>query len=65
MNSTRICPFAILSPFNLQTTIVSAQGPPTSHASPQSNDVFVDETGLIYLVDRNEGLDILEFEGAP
>ncbi|HSR70804.1 MAG TPA: hypothetical protein VLL72_00355 [Kiloniellales bacterium] len=33
--------------------------------SPQSNDVFVDPQGLIYLVDRNAGLDILEFDGAP
>ena len=31
--------------------------------SPQSNDVFVDEKGLIYMVDRNCGLDILEFDG--
>jgi hypothetical protein len=29
--------------------------------SPQSNDVDVDENGLIYLLDRNAGLDILEF----
>jgi hypothetical protein len=27
---------------------------------PQSNDVDVDDTGLIYLLDRNHGLDILE-----
>ena len=27
---------------------------------PQSNDVDVDENGLIYLLDRNKGLDILE-----
>ncbi len=31
--------------------------------SAQSNDVFVDEQGLIYMVDRNCGLDILEFDG--
>ena len=29
--------------------------------SPQSNDVDVDGDGLIYLIDRNRGLDILEF----
>lgn len=29
--------------------------------SPQSNDVDVDENGLIYLLDRNAGFDILEF----
>lgn len=28
--------------------------------APQSNDVDVDENGLIYLLDRNAGLDILE-----
>jgi len=31
--------------------------------TPQSNDVFVDEKGLIYMVDRNLGFDILEFNG--
>jgi hypothetical protein len=30
---------------------------------PQSNDVAVDERGLIYLIDRLQGLDIIEFEG--
>ena len=28
--------------------------------APQSNDVDVDEDGLVYLLDRNNGLDILE-----
>jgi hypothetical protein len=28
---------------------------------PQSNDVFVDGRGLIYLIDRHNGLDVLEF----
>jgi len=28
---------------------------------PQSNDVFVDERGLIYLIDRHNGLDVLRF----
>jgi len=32
--------------------------------SPQSNDVDVDKRGLIYLLDRNHGLDILEYTGA-
>ena len=31
--------------------------------APQSNDVCVDDRGLIYLLDRNAGLDILEFQG--
>ena len=30
-----------------------------------SNDVFVDVRGLIYLLDRNRGLDILEYFGPP
>lgn len=31
--------------------------------APQSNDVFVDDRGLIHLADRNAGYDILEFAG--
>jgi hypothetical protein len=38
--------------------------PAAGQKSPQSNDVFVDERGLIYLIDRNVGLDILEAERA-
>ncbi len=30
-------------------------------ASPQSNDVDVDDNGLIYLIDRDAGFDVLEF----
>lgn len=30
--------------------------------SPQANDVFVDDRNLIYMVDRNCGLDILEYD---
>jgi len=37
--------------------------PINGHPSPQSNDVDVDERGLIYLLDRNAGFDILEFIG--
>ena len=35
--------------------------PAGGNASPQSNDVDVDKRGLVYLLDRNLGLDILEF----
>jgi len=35
--------------------------PAAGQSSPQSNDVEVDERGLVYLLDRNVGLDILEF----
>jgi hypothetical protein len=40
---------------------VPAKGQPTV----QSNDVFVDDRGLIYLIDRLNGLDILERTGPP
>ncbi len=33
--------------------------------SVQSNDVFVDDDGLIYLMDRLNGLDILKYNGPP
>jgi hypothetical protein len=35
--------------------------PAGGEAAPQSNDVMLDERGLIYMVDRNCGFDILEF----
>jgi hypothetical protein len=37
--------------------------PAPGKAAPQSNDVDVDERGLIYLGDRYNGFDILEFSG--
>jgi hypothetical protein len=36
--------------------------PSAGQASPQSNDVDVDARGLIYLLDRNQGLDVLEYQ---
>lgn len=36
--------------------------PVDGNPSPQSNDVDVDDNGLIYLLDRNAGFDILAFE---
>jgi hypothetical protein len=38
--------------------------PTGGHPAPQSNDVFVDDRGIVYLLDRLEGLDILEFHPA-
>ncbi len=38
--------------------------PVGDEASPQSNDVDVDDRGLIYLLDRNRGFDILEMTGS-
>jgi hypothetical protein len=37
--------------------------PVTGRRAPQSNDVALDERGLIYLVDRNVGFDILVYTG--
>ncbi len=37
--------------------------PSAGFASPQSNDVDIDRRGLIYLLDRDQGLDILEYTG--
>jgi hypothetical protein len=34
--------------------------PVSGHKSPLSNDVFVDQGGLVYLLDRDNGFDILE-----
>ena len=33
-------------------------------STPQSNDVDLDTRGLIYLVDRLQGFDILEVDGS-
>lgn len=38
-------------------------GPGKGHTVPQSNDVDRDARGLIFLLDRLNGLDILEFKG--
>ena len=37
--------------------------PVSGHAAPQTNDVDVDSRGLVYLVDRFTGFDIVEFSG--
>jgi hypothetical protein len=37
--------------------------PAGGHAAPQSNDVILDKRGLIYVVDRLIGFDVLEFAG--
>jgi hypothetical protein len=34
--------------------------PPAGHQRVSSNDVFVDDRGLIYVIDRGRGLHILE-----
>ena len=37
--------------------------PAGGRSAPQSNDVMVDARGLIYVVDRLVGFDVLEFNG--
>ncbi|MGH6683931.1 MAG: sigma-70 domain-containing protein [Pseudolabrys sp.] len=37
--------------------------PAAGRAAPQSNDVMLDQRGLIYVVDRLVGFDVLEFDG--
>ena len=37
--------------------------PVGGRSAPQSNDVVLDQRGLIYVVDRHVGFDILEFDG--
>jgi len=39
--------------------------PAAGKRPPMSNDVFVDKRGLIYLIDRDNGLDILRLGGKP
>ena len=38
--------------------------PVAGHKAPQSNDVVLDAAGLIYVVDRLNGFDVLEFSGS-
>ena len=37
--------------------------PVAGRSAPQSNDVALDDRGLIYVVDRHAGFDILEYSG--
>jgi hypothetical protein len=37
--------------------------PVAGRPAPQSNDVALDDRGLIYAVDRHVGFDVLEFAG--
>jgi hypothetical protein len=37
--------------------------PVGGRAAPQSNDVMLDDRGLIYVVDRHAGFDVLEYTG--
>ena len=37
--------------------------PAGGRAAPQTNDVALDDKGLVYIVDRYVGFDVLEFRG--
>jgi hypothetical protein len=52
------------NPADPTETGVFIPAPTGGHPAPQSNDVFVDDRGIVYLIDRLEGLDILEFHPA-
>ncbi|GGB97920.1 hypothetical protein GCM10011363_13210 [Marivita lacus] len=45
---------------HLPVEVAHFMEPGPTGAAPQSNDVDVDDNGLIYVLDRNRGLDILE-----
>jgi hypothetical protein len=51
----------VADPFKPKEVASFIPAPIDGHPSPQSNDVDLDENGLIYLIDRNAGLDILEY----
>ncbi len=53
----------VADPFNPAERGHFIPEPRAGFDAPQSNDVCVDDRGLIYLLDRNAGLDILEFQG--
>ena len=50
----------VADPFNPKEVAHFIPEPMEGEASPQSNDVDLDQNGLIYLLDRNRGLDVLE-----
>lgn len=50
----------ISNPHSLRQVAFYVPDPPPGADRPSSNDLFVDDRGLIYLIDRNRGLSILE-----
>ena len=52
----------IADPFSPKEVAHYIPAAPDGNLSPQSNDVDVDENGVIYLLDRNRGLEILKLE---
>ncbi len=51
----------VADPFNPTEVGHFIPEPVNGEAAPQSNDVDVGDNGLIYLIDRNAGFDILEY----
>ncbi|HZQ73602.1 MAG TPA: hypothetical protein VFB08_11850 [Burkholderiales bacterium] len=52
----------VADPFAPQEVAYFIPQPAAGKAAPQTNDVDVDERGLVYVVDRYAGFDILEME---
>jgi hypothetical protein len=52
----------ISDPLRPQETGFYIPAPTAGEPSPQTNDVDVDERGLVYLLDRNCGIDVVEFQ---
>ena len=50
----------ISNPHALRQVACYVPDPPPGADRPSSNDLFIDQRGLIYLIDRNRGLSILE-----
>jgi hypothetical protein len=53
----------ISNPYKPQEVGHYIPGPGRGEGYTQSNDVFLDQRDFIYLIDRNQGLDILRFTG--
>jgi hypothetical protein len=53
----------IADPFKPREVGYFIPTPGLGQKTVQSNDVFVDDNGIIYLIDRLNGLDILEYTG--
>jgi hypothetical protein len=50
----------ISNPYRPEEVASYVPTPPTGFRSAQTNDVFIDGKGFIYMIDRNKGLDILK-----
>jgi hypothetical protein len=55
----------ISNPYRPEEAAYYVPGSATGHRSAQTNDIFVDEKGFIYIIDRYDGLDILKRSQTP